>query len=83
MSAMFAVYHGPEGLKEIAGRVHSGTLLLAKGLREDGNDLETKVFFDTIKVKLKQWLNLVETVFWLYRFGRAWTRPRSSTGPAR
>ena len=31
MSAMFAVYHGPKGLKNIAQRVHNATLLLAEG----------------------------------------------------
>lgn len=31
MSAMFAVYHGPKGLKNIALRVHNATLLLAEG----------------------------------------------------
>jgi glycine dehydrogenase len=31
MSAMFAVYHGPHGLKDIATRVHEATLLLAAG----------------------------------------------------
>lgn len=32
MSAMYAVYHGPDGLKDIASRVHTLTLLLAKGI---------------------------------------------------
>ena len=31
MSAMYAVYHGPKGLKNIAQRVHNATLLLAEG----------------------------------------------------
>jgi len=31
MSAMYAVYHGPKGLKNIALRVHNATLLLAEG----------------------------------------------------
>lgn len=31
ISAMYAVYHGPKGLKEIAQRVHDSTLLLAEG----------------------------------------------------
>lgn len=31
MSAMYAVYHGPHGLKDIATRVHEATLLLAAG----------------------------------------------------
>ncbi len=32
MSAMFAVYHGPQGLKDIATRVHNGALILAEGI---------------------------------------------------
>ena len=31
MSAMYAIYHGPKGLKNIARRVHDATLLLAEG----------------------------------------------------
>ena len=31
ISAMYAVYHGPKGLKDIAQRVHDATLLLAEG----------------------------------------------------
>ena len=31
ISAMYAIYHGPKGLKEIANRVHRSTLLLAEG----------------------------------------------------
>ena len=31
MSAMYAVYHGPEGLRNIGKRVHCATLLLAEG----------------------------------------------------
>ena len=31
MSAMYAIYHGPKGLKSIARRVHDATLLLAEG----------------------------------------------------
>ena len=50
ISAMYAVYHGPQGLEEIARRIHNATLLLAKGLRDSGNFIENEVFFDTIKV---------------------------------
>lgn len=32
MSAMYAVYHGPQGIRDIANRVHNLTLTLAKGL---------------------------------------------------
>lgn len=47
---MFAVYHGPGGLRKIADRVHKATLVLAQGLRDSGNTIDSKVFFDTIKV---------------------------------
>ena len=51
ISAMYAVYHGPQGLNEIAKRIHTSTLLLARGLSEAGNDVENGLFFDTIKVQ--------------------------------
>ena len=47
---LYSVYHGPQGIREIATRIHHATLLLAKGLRESGNDVQTDMFFDTIKV---------------------------------
>jgi len=50
ISAMYAVYHGPQGLENIAKKIHNATLLLAKGLRESGNVVENSQFFDTIKV---------------------------------
>ncbi|CAH1114079.1 unnamed protein product [Psylliodes chrysocephalus] len=58
MSAMYAVYHGPQGLKDIATKVHNTTLTLCYGLQEDGNTLSNKYFFDTLKVYPK--LNLQE-----------------------
>lgn len=53
MSAMFAVYHGPEGIRNIATRVHRLTLALAEGLRVDGHQILNDRFFDTITVKPK------------------------------
>ncbi len=50
MAGMYAVYHGPEGLRRIAKRVRGLTLLLAEGLRRLGFDVLPKVFFDTIRV---------------------------------
>ncbi|MBL8073105.1 MAG: aminomethyl-transferring glycine dehydrogenase [Nitrospira sp.] len=50
MAAMFAVYHGPDGLRRIAERVHGLTLLLAEGLRRLGFEVLPKFFFDTIRV---------------------------------
>ncbi len=40
MASMYAVYHGPEGLKRIAQRVHLLTLVLARGLQQLGYTLE-------------------------------------------
>uniref|UniRef100_A0A8D9A249 Glycine cleavage system P protein n=1 Tax=Cacopsylla melanoneura TaxID=428564 RepID=A0A8D9A249_9HEMI len=51
MSAMYAVYHGPRGLKRIATRVHHCTLLLAHGIASQGHSLTNDVFFDTLHVK--------------------------------
>ncbi|XP_061418778.1 glycine dehydrogenase (decarboxylating), mitochondrial [Lethenteron reissneri] len=50
MSAMFAVYHGPHGLRHIAQRVHNSTLLLAEGVRRAGHRLHHGSFFDSVKV---------------------------------
>jgi glycine dehydrogenase len=36
MAAMYAVYHGPEGLKQIAQRVHTMTRVLAQGITQAG-----------------------------------------------
>jgi len=52
MSAMYAVYHGPNGLKVIAERVHGLTSLLAKHLEKNDFKLAHSHFFDTLKVVL-------------------------------
>ena len=50
MASMYAVYHGPKGLKKIAGRIQGLTQLLEKGLAEAGIKQVNKSYFDTIKV---------------------------------
>ncbi len=50
IASMFAVYHGPEGIKRIASRVHLMSATLVAGLRELGCDVTNKTFFDTIEV---------------------------------
>jgi glycine dehydrogenase len=50
IASMYAVYHGPQGLKTIAQRVHRLTATLAAGLRKLNFEIETKAFFDTITV---------------------------------
>ncbi len=52
MASMYAVYHGPEGLKQIAQRIHLITRILAEGLKKLGHIVATELFFDTIKVNL-------------------------------
>ena len=50
MASMYAVYHGPAGIKEIAQNVNDLASLTAKGLRNLGFSLQTDSFFDTICV---------------------------------
>ena len=50
MASMYAVWHGPEGLREIARRVHGAAALLAEALRKAGFKLVDGSFFDTITV---------------------------------
>jgi len=50
MASMYAVYHGPEGLKKIANRVRLLTLTLATALQRAGFALASDEFFDTIKI---------------------------------
>jgi glycine dehydrogenase len=50
MASMYAVYHGPEGLKRIAQRVASYTAILADGLKQMGLKVMTPQAFDTLTV---------------------------------
>jgi len=52
MASMYAVYHGPEGLKRIARRVHLFARILAAGLRKLGWHVGEGAFFDTVRVNL-------------------------------
>ncbi|SPE19975.1 glycine decarboxylase, PLP-dependent, subunit (protein P) of glycine cleavage complex [Burkholderiales bacterium] len=49
IAAMYAIYHGPEGLRRIAMRVHRLTVILAAGLREAGLRVNDS-FFDTLRI---------------------------------
>lgn len=50
ISGMYAVYHGPQGLTEIAKRVNSFTTILAEHLLEHGYSLTSNDFFDTMTI---------------------------------
>jgi len=52
MAGMYAVYHGPQGLKEIAEKVRDLTALLASGLKSLGYKIGAEPFFDTLRVEL-------------------------------
>ena len=52
IAALYAVYHGPDGLRKIAGRVHRMTQILALGLKRLGFEVETGAFFDTLTVRV-------------------------------
>ena len=54
MAAMYAVYHGPEGLKAIASRVANLTAALAKGIERLGHWIGIGQHFDTLRVGIKQ-----------------------------
>jgi glycine dehydrogenase len=49
MAGMYAVYHGPKGVKLIAERIHGLTILLAKALGELGYEQLNESYFDTLK----------------------------------
>jgi len=53
MASMYAVYHGPEGLREIAGRVHRHAANLAESLKKAGHTVHHATFFDTVSVTPK------------------------------
>lgn len=52
MASMYAVFHGPEGLKAIAQRIHRKTVRLAEGLKMAGFDVRPATYFDTITVEV-------------------------------
>ena len=52
MASMYAVFHGPKGLRAIARRVHAAAVCLAEGLRRLGFDVGPDAFFDTLRVRL-------------------------------
>lgn len=49
VASMYAVHHGPDGLREIAERVHARAASLAAGLRAGGVEVEHAAFFDTVR----------------------------------
>src|SRR6202000_3554263 len=52
MAGMYAVYHGPQGIKLIAERIHGLAILLSNSLKELGYGQQNEVYFDTVKFDL-------------------------------
>jgi len=52
MAAMYAVYHGPDGIKAIATRVHAMTRSLAAALTSLGYEQANQHYFDTLRLKV-------------------------------
>jgi glycine dehydrogenase len=52
IASMYAVYHGPNGLRQIAARVHGLAARLATGLRAGGVEIEHEAFFDTVVARV-------------------------------
>lgn len=51
MASMYAVYHGPDGIRAIAQEVHQGASMVAAELKKLGYTIKTKLFFDTFVVE--------------------------------
>ena len=54
MSSMFAQYHGPEGLKNIAWHIHKSACTINRSLVEMGYNQVNTIFFDTLKIKFPE-----------------------------
>lgn len=52
IASFYAIYHGPDGIRRIAKRVHRLTRILADGLKRLGREIVTENFFDTITIKV-------------------------------
>jgi glycine dehydrogenase len=50
MSGMYSVYHGPQGIRRIAEKIHQNTCVLAASLTAAGYKIHGDIFFDTIRV---------------------------------
>ncbi len=53
IASLYAVYHGPEGLKTIAQRCHGMAAVFAEGARKLGFTVPAKTYFDTVAVEVR------------------------------
>ena len=57
MAGFYAAYHGPEGLKHIAKSINAHTVGLAKKINEQGFEITSNAFFDTICINTQSYTN--------------------------
>ena len=55
MAGMYAVYHGPDGIRRIAEQVHARAVLLANALRRLRYKVVHEAFFDTVCIEVERW----------------------------
>lgn len=60
MASFYAIYHGPEGLKTIAGRIHRLTTILANGFDKLGVSMANHSFFDTLTIDVEDQAAMIE-----------------------
>ncbi|CAN5322277.1 aminomethyl-transferring glycine dehydrogenase [soil metagenome] len=60
MASMYAVYHGPQGLKRIAQQVHASAVLAAKELSSRGVEVQSESYFDTLSIGVPDAAAVVE-----------------------
>ncbi|HAD99959.1 MAG TPA: glycine dehydrogenase (aminomethyl-transferring) [Rhodospirillaceae bacterium] len=53
MASFYAVYHGPQGLRRIANRIHRLTDIVALGLKDKGVEIQNGHWFDTLTFEMK------------------------------
>ncbi|HEU4851360.1 MAG TPA: aminomethyl-transferring glycine dehydrogenase [Telluria sp.] len=61
MASMYAVYHGPDGLRKIAGRVHRYTAVLADQLASLGYEITNETYFDTLTIRTDRARQIFDT----------------------
>lgn len=60
IASTYAVYHGPDGIKRIAEKVHRLTVTLAEGLKQIGYTISSEPYFDTLKVETEHQQQILE-----------------------
>ncbi len=63
MASFYAVYHGPQGLKTIAQRIHRFADILAAGLAEKGVSIKQSTYFDTLAVEVADKAAVLESAY--------------------